>query len=257
MTGVVQQNGSYIGKDQEGNVVIVRGWTDNDIAKVKKGLADIKTLQDEMKASNVGQRELAYVDYTVADNQSSMPAGIYFLVPFTKDNQYIQFSKVTGKPTDETKKVDHFSIMYKSTDESGTVSQVGTQNTHTSIDGLALLNGDNSFTGSNTFAKPLTVATPTATDHATTKEYVDTLVTDKDSTYVHKTGNEDIAGVKNFTSSPLVPTTELNSLADNQVPSAKAVKSLASSFIKYSATKPTPESIEENTLVMYPSEDNV
>ena len=66
-----------------------------------------------------------------------------------------------------------------------------------------------------------------------------------------------MAGVKNFTSSPLVPTTELNSLADNQVPSTKAVKSLISSFIKYSETKPSAESVEENSLVMYPSEDNV
>ena len=186
-----------------------------------------------------------------------MPSGIYFLVPMTADNQFVAFDKVTGKPTNTAQTVDHFTIMYKSTGADGNVSNLGIQDTHTSIDGLAQLGGDNSFTGSNTFTKPLTVATPTATDHATTKGYVDELVTIKDGDYVHKTGNEDVAGVKNFASSPLVPTTELNSLADNQVPSTKAVKSLVSSFIKYSETKPSAESVEENSLVMYPAEDAI
>lgn len=252
---VTIESGSFVGKDQAGNVVRVRGWTDNDIAKIKTALSDISQIKTELKSTNVGQRELAYVDYTVADNQTDMPTGVYFLVPMTADNQFVAFDKVTGKPTDTTKTVDHFAIIYKSTGADGKVSNLGVQDTHTSIDGLAQLGGDNSFTGSNTFAKPVTVATPTGADHATTKAYVDNLADAKDSTYVHKTGNEDVAGVKNFTSSPLVPTTELNSLADNQIPSAKAVKTLASSFIKYSETKPSAENIEENTLVMYPSED--
>ena len=252
---VTIENGSFVGKDQDGNVVRVRGFTDNDINKIKGALSDIKQIKTDLKSINAGQKELAYKDYTAVANQADMPTGVYFLVPMTADNTFVAFDKVTGKPTDTTKKVDHFVIMYKSTGADGKVSNLGTQNTHTNIDGLAQLSGDNSFTGSNTFAKPVTVATPTGADHATTKAYVDNLADAKDSTYVHKTGNEDVAGVKNFTSSPLVPTTELNSLADNQVPSAKAVKTLASSFIKYSETKPSAENIEENTLVMYPSED--
>jgi len=254
---VTIENGSFVGKDNAGNVVRVRGWTDNDIAKIKTALSDISQIKTELKSTNVGQRELAYVDYTVADNQTDMPTGVYFLVPMTADNQFIAFDKSTGKPTDTTKKVDHFTIVYKSTGADGKVSNLGTQDTYTSLDGVPLLDGDNTFIGSNTFTKPLTVATPTATNHATTKGYVDELVNAKDGNYVHKAGNEDVAGVKNFTSSPLVPTTELNSLADNQVPSAKAVKSLASSFIKYSETKPSAESIEENSLVMYPAEDAI
>lgn len=252
---VTQKNGSYIGKDQQGNVVIVRGWTDNDIAKVKKGLADIKTLQDEMKASNVGQRELAYVDYTVVDNQANMPAGVYFLVPFTKDNQYIEFDKKTGKPTNDALKVDHFSIMYKSTGDDATVSQVGTQDTHTTLEGVAFLGTNQTFTGENTFEKPVSIATPTAVNHATTKKYVDDTIADKDSKVVHIVGNENVAGVKNFASSPLVPTTELNSLADNQVPSAKVVKSALAEVILYSDTKPTEALLKENTITMYPAED--
>ena len=254
---VTIENGSFVGKDQDGNIVRVRGWTDNDVAKIKTALNDVQQIKTDLKSINAGQKELAYKDYTVVENQADMPSGIYFLVPMTADNQFVAFDKVTGKPTNTEQTVDHFTIMYKSTGADGNVSNLGIQDTHTSIDGLAQLGGDNSFTGSNTFTKPLTVATPTATDHATTKGYVDELVTTKDGGYVHKTGNEDVAGVKNFTSSPLVPTTELNSLADNQVPSAKAVKSLASSFIKYSETKPSAESVEENSLVMYPSEDNV
>lgn len=254
---VTIENGSFVGKDQEGNVVRVRGWTDNDVAKIKTALKDVQQIKTDLKSINAGQKELAYKDYTVVANQADMPSGIYFLVPMTSDNTFVAFDKVTGKPTDTTKKVDHFVIMYKSTGADGKVSNLGTQDTHTSIDGLAQLSGDNSFTGSNSFSKPLTVATPTATNHATTKGYVDELVNTKDGDYVHKTGNEDVAGVKNFTSSPLVPTTELNSLADNQVPSTKAVKSLVSSFIKYSETKPSAENVEENSLVMYPSEDNV
>lgn len=254
---VTIKNGSFVGKDQDGNVVRVRGWTDNDVAKVKAALNDVQQIKTDLKSINAGQRTLAYKDYTVVENQADMPSGIYFLVPMTADNQFVAFDKVTGKPTDTTKKVDHFVIMYKSTGADGNVSNLGVQDTHTSIDGLAQLGGDNSFTGSNTFTKPLTVATPTGTNHATTKGYVDDLVNTKDGGYVHKTGNEDVAGVKNFTSSPLVPTTELNSLADNQVPSTKAVKSLVSSIIKYSETKPSAESVEENSLVMYPSEDNV
>lgn len=254
---VTIENGSFVGKDQDGNVVRVRGWTDNDVAKVKAVLNDVQQIKTDLKSINAGQRTLAYKDYTVVENQADMPSGIYFLVPMTADNQFVAFDKATGKPTDTKKKVDHFVIMYKSTGADGNVSNLGVQDTHTSIDGLAQLSGDNSFTGSNTFTKPLTVATPTGTNHATTKGYVDDLVNAKDGNYVHKTGNEDVAGVKNFTSSPLVPTTELNSLADNQVPSTKAVKSLVSSFIKYSETKPSAESVEENSLVMYPSEDNV
>ena len=254
---VTIENGSFVGKDTEGNVVRVRGFTDNDINKIKGALSDIKQIKTDLKSINAGQKELAYKDYTAVANQADMPSGIYFLVPMTADNQFIAFDKVTGKPTDTTKKVDHFVIMYKSTGADGKVSNLGSQDTHTSIDGLAQLGGDNSFTGSNTFTKPLTVATPTATDHATTKAYVDELVNTKDGNYVHKAGNEDIAGVKNFTSSPLVPTTELNSLADNQIPSTKAVKSLVSSFIKFSETKPSAENVEENSLVMYPAEDNI
>ena len=251
------ENGSFVGKDQDGNIVRVRGWTDNDVAKIKTALNDVQQIKTDLKSINAGQKSLAYKDYTVVENQADMPSGIYFLVPMTADNQFVAFDKVTGKPIDTKKKVDHFVIMYKSTGADGNVSNLGVQDTHTSIDGLAQLGGDNSFTGSNTFTKPLTVATPTGTNHATTKGYVDDLVNTKDGGYVHKTGNEDVAGVKNFTSSPLVPTTELNSLADNQVPSTKAVKSLVSSFIKYSETKPSAESVEENSLVMYPSEDNV
>lgn len=254
---VTIENGSIVGKDQDGNSVRVRGWTDNDVAKVKAISKDVQQIKTDLKSINAGQKELAYKDYTVVANQADMPTGVYFLVPMTADNQFIAFDKVTGKPADTTKKVDHFVIMYKSTGTDGKVSNLGTQSTSTNIDGLAQLGGDNSFTGSNTFTKPLTVATPTATDHATTKGYVDELVTTKDGDYVHKAGTEDISGVKNFTATPLVPTTELNSLADNQVPSTKAVKSLMASFIKYSATKPSADNVEENTLVMYPSEDNV
>ena len=254
---VTIENGSIVGKDQDGNSVRVRGWTDNDVAKVKAISKDVQQIKTDLKSINAGQKELAYKDYTVVANQADMPTGVYFLVPMTADNQFIAFDKVTGKPADTTKKVDHFAIMYKSTGADGKVSNLGTQNTSTNIDGLARLGGDNSFTGSNTFTKPLTVATPTATDHATTKGYVDELVTTKDGDYVHKAGTEDISGVKNFTATPLVPITELNSLADNQVPSTKAVKSLMASFIKYSATKPSADNVEENTLVMYPSEDNV
>lgn len=252
---VTQKNGSYIGKDQQGNVVIVRGWTDNDIAKVKKGLADIKTLQDEMKASNVGQRELAYVDYTQVDNQADMPAGVYFLVPFTKDNQYIEFDKKTGKPTNEAQKVDHFSIMYKSTDEDGTVSQVGTQDTHTTLEGVAFLGIDQTFTGENSFAKNITVPDPTSQYHASTKKYVDEVIASKDERVVHLEGNENITGVKTFASSPLVPTTELNGLADNQVPSAKAIKNVLADIVVYSDIKPTEALLKENTITMYPAED--
>ena len=254
---VTIENGSFVGKDAEGNAIRVRGWTDNDVVKVKKVLNDIQQIKTDLKSINAGQKELAYKDYTAVANQADMPSGVYFLVPMTADNQFVAFDKVTGKPTDTTKTVDHFVIMYKSTGTDGKVSNLGTQDTHTNIDGLAQLGGDNSFTGSNTFTKPLTVATPTGTNHATTKAYVDDLVNNKDGNYVHKAGNEDVAGVKNFTSSPLVPTTELNSLADNQVPSTKAVKSLVSSFIKYSETKPSAESVEENSLVMYPAEDNI
>lgn len=254
---VTIESGSFVGKDAEGNAIRVRGWTDNDVLKVKTILNDIKQIKTDLKSINAGQKELAYKDYTAVINQADMPTGIYFLVPMTADNQFIAFDKTTGKPTNTAQTVDHFTIMYKSTGTDGKVSNLGTQDTHTNIDGLAQLGGDNSFTGSNTFTKPLTVATPTGASHATTKGYVDDLVNNKDGNYVHKAGNEDIAGVKNFTSSPLVPTTELNSLADNQIPSTKAVKSLLSSFIKYSDTKPSAESVEENSLVMYPSEDNI
>lgn len=79
--------------------------------------------------------------------------------------------------------------------------------------------GDNTFTGSNTFQKPVKVSTPVEDGDAATKVYVDDVrqtlnddidelgngLNDLDSEAVKKTGDQTIAGVKTFSSSPQVP----------------------------------------------------
>ena len=62
---VTIENGSFVGKDQDGNIVRVRGWTDNDVAKIKTSLNDVQQIKTDLKSINAGQKELAYKDYTV------------------------------------------------------------------------------------------------------------------------------------------------------------------------------------------------
>ena len=65
---VTIENGSFVGKDQDGNIVRVRGWTDNDVAKIKTALNDVQQIKTDLKSINAGQKELAYKDYTVVEN---------------------------------------------------------------------------------------------------------------------------------------------------------------------------------------------
>ena len=54
---VTIENGSFVGKDQDGNIVRVRGWTDNDVAKIKTALNDVQQIKTDLKSINAGQKE--------------------------------------------------------------------------------------------------------------------------------------------------------------------------------------------------------
>lgn len=122
--------GSIVLKDASGNVVLVRSLTDADITQLKEDHTKLLALSGQMDAMENGGRQLAYKDYTQAGNQTDMQAGIYYMVPFNAEDQFLEFDPTTGKPkADQADVTDHtvayYTLMYKGTGEPGTVSELG------------------------------------------------------------------------------------------------------------------------------------
>lgn len=137
------QNGSLILKDNDGNVVHINSLSANDISKIQAVITEsaanaqavtqiqesLEQLQESVVDNLGGLSPLAYADYTQAESQADMIAGVYYRVPFNAADQFILFDEETGKAsasqadgtTDTT--VDHFKIVYKNS--SGSVSELG------------------------------------------------------------------------------------------------------------------------------------
>lgn len=80
------------------------------------------------------------------------------------------------------------------------------------ISGAVYQTGTQTITGQKTFTLPIVTATPTASDHATTKAYVDA----EDANAVKLSGAQTISGVKTFSDVP--KTTATPSANDDLVP---------------------------------------
>ena len=126
----------------------------SSVEELRKEVEVVKELEE---ASNKGQKTLAYKDYTQDLNQTDMKIGVYYMVPFNAQDQFVEFDPTTGRPkaqqadsvTDTN--VKYCVIMYKG--PSGTASNLGKQDQQMNFDLFAKLASNNTFTGDNTFNK--------------------------------------------------------------------------------------------------------
>lgn len=156
------QYGSGIFKDAEGNVVKINGLTEADVSKIKEYHGKVDSLETALKAVNAGQKMIAYKDYYNEDTTyaSEMAVGVYYMVPFNKEDQFLEWDESTGAPKAEQDsvtdhKVAYFWVVMKNSDE--TVNKIGKQDVVGDIEGYATLAGNQTFTGDNTFNKDITV----------------------------------------------------------------------------------------------------
>lgn len=156
--------GSAIFKDGQGNTVKVLGLSENDKNKLKQALTDIENLKTEVDKSNRGQVTIALKDYyTNEDHKDEMAVGVYYRVPFNKQDQFLEFDPETGKPknpqtngTVTDLEVAYFQIVMKNSSDA--VNKLAKQVLKLSFDGMATLVGTQTFTGDNTFEKDITVS---------------------------------------------------------------------------------------------------
>lgn len=172
--------GSAIFKDGQGNTVKVLGLSENDKNKLKQALADIENLKTEVDKSNRGQVTIALKDYYTDDtHKDEMAVGVYYRVPFNKQDQFLEFDPETGKPKDPQTngtvtdlEVAYFQIVMKNS--SDTVNKLAKQVLQLSFEGMATLAGTQTFTGDNTFEKDIT--------YSGAEQNVDSLGDDKFAT---------------------------------------------------------------------------
>ena len=162
--------GSAIFKDGQGNTVKVLGLSENDKNKLKQALTDIENLKTEVDKSNRGQVTIALKDYyTNEDHKDEMAVGVYYRVPFNKQDQFLEFDPETGKPknpqTDANVtdlEVAYFQIVMKNSSDA--VNKLAKQVLKLSFEGMATLAGTQTFTGDNTFEKDITVSATQSVD---------------------------------------------------------------------------------------------
>lgn len=155
--------GSAIFKDGQGNTVKVLGLSENDKNKLKQALTDIDNLKLEVDKSNRGQVVVALKDYyTDETHKDEMAVGVYYRVPFNKQDQFLEFDPETGKPKNPQTNVGvtdlevaYFQIVMKNSTD--TVNKLAKQMLQLSFEGMATLAGTQTFTGDNTFEKDITV----------------------------------------------------------------------------------------------------
>lgn len=154
--------GSAIFKDAQGNIVNLTCFSQNDIDKLKQALTDIENLKLEADKSNRGQVTIALKDYyTNEDHKDEMAVGVYYRVPFNKNDEFLEFDPETGKPkspqtnpTVTDLKVAYFQIVMKNSSDA--VNKLAKQVLQLSFEGMATLAGTQTFTGENTFEKDIT-----------------------------------------------------------------------------------------------------
>lgn len=157
------QHGSMIFKDSQGNIINVNGLSQNDIQKVKDGLTKITALEKAIASINSGQRMIALKDYYTDDtHKDEMAVGVYYSVPFNKQDQYLEIDPATMlvKNPQTNNAVTDLEVAYvricvKASD--GTVDKNGKIDIKVSFDNVAMEDKANTFTADNTFEKDITV----------------------------------------------------------------------------------------------------
>lgn len=150
---------NFLLKDNQNNIHHLRSFTDNDVAKVKKGLTDIEELKEKVASLNAGQRQLAYKDYYSADtNDGEMVAGTYYMVPFNAGGEFLEFDPVTGKPKNPQPVdtvvdlvVSYYEIVYKPAE--GAKAKLGRMNANISLANVLYDNKDATISAHFTFSQ--------------------------------------------------------------------------------------------------------
>ena len=150
---------NFLLKDAQGNIQQIRSLTENDITKIKQAITDIEQLKHNFASSNAGQRALAYKDYYGADtNDGEMKPGVYYIVPFNAQSQFLEFDPATGKPKNpqtvpETTDlvVSYYEVVYKSSN--GTKAKLGRMNANITLADVLYANKDATISAHFTFSQ--------------------------------------------------------------------------------------------------------
>lgn len=216
--------GSAAFKDQQGNTVTVRGWTEGDVNKVQDIKTRLAAAEQAIKVINSGQTKIALSDYYTDETHSEeMEVGVYYKVPFNANDQYLAWDMATGKPSETQapevldKKVAYFWIVMKNSD--GTIQKLTKQDFISDHADYARTSGNNTFTGDNTFEKDIVS---------------------------NATQNVDSLNDKNLTTAKFV-----RDLINKKVNEAGHLTA------KYYATAPEDGSLVVNELAVFPAKDNL
>lgn len=268
---VTLQNGTIIAKDSDGNIVYLRSLSADDITKIKGYFSKTDTLEtnlsslsDEFEAFRKGATRLAFADYSQPANQEGMEENIIYLVPFNSSNEFIQFDESTyapsadGNPSDTTVAYVHRYIKIE-----GAVVDLGVIYTQPDFESFATKTGDNSFTGSNTFASAPTLTSNTQTvDTVEDDQFVTGKVVDELQASINQNAqniqqnNYDIDTLEGRADSLESRADALETKTDELEDKVDAIESASYLTLKVQGNAPSSEEeVEADTIVAYPAED--
>lgn len=154
------QNAEMVLTDIEGNIALMRSFSDDYVAYVKETRTKVDTLEQKTENSKLNQYRRAFKDYRQPENQEDMEQNIFWMVPVNQNDEFVEYDPNTGKPKPDQTTSDHevakYIIMYK--DSAGLVFEHGQIDKQPDFDLFATLAGDNTFTGSNTFSQAVTLS---------------------------------------------------------------------------------------------------
>lgn len=253
-------NAIAILKDKDGNVGYFRSLSDNDIAKIKQFFSDFTALKTDFESFRNGATRLAFADYTQENNQTSMEAGIIYLIPFTAEDAFIPFSEETYKPADGVSVVSYFERRIKIGDTVCTLQRIYT---HPNFEDLASLSGNNAFTGTNSFASAPTLSGENSQTVATVG--ANALVTGKVITEVNAavTAAKSAADAAQATADTAKGTADTNKASITTINETisdiqEQITTIDSDAVSLKVTETAPGSdadVDINTIVAYPATD--
>lgn len=106
-----------------------------DLNKVLDYVAtNIEDLQNRINEMEIGDFQMAFVDYSDPENQTEMVPGTYYYVPFNSEDEYVQIDTDTFVGSDT---IAYFKIYVKGND--GTVTELLTWYPEGNLEGVAYL----------------------------------------------------------------------------------------------------------------------
>ena len=127
---------------------------------------DLKSLQESntteftgikqrLDALESGSRQFALKDYSQVVNQSEMVVNVYYYVPFTSDDVFVQLNE-HGQPTGDAQ-IAYFDVYMKGSD--GVVTKITRQYTDGNLEGVLYTNKANVLTAGGKISKTSNAAT--------------------------------------------------------------------------------------------------